>query len=100
MREAFGGATNAEIARQLGRTEPAVKNYIDGRIPAADDLVAISYLTGCSVHWLLTGDGPREFKVLPMPEGEPLEPMPAISKEDREMVESLIAALRRSLGQE
>ena len=57
LRKAFSNAKNAEIARQLDVSEPAVKNYIAGRVPDADKLRLISNLTKCSLHWLLTGEG-------------------------------------------
>lgn len=115
FREAFGGATNAEIARKIGKSEPAVKNYVDGRIPSAADLVAISDLTGCSVHWLLTGNGPREVSQFTLakqsvepatisltPElksyirREVIEVLGAlISSKDRELVDSLLSAISR-----
>lgn len=56
LRRAFGNAKNAEIARKLGVTESAVKNYIEGRIPDATRLLQIKDLTNCNLHWLLTGE--------------------------------------------
>jgi hypothetical protein len=95
LREAFGGVTNAEIARKMRRSEPAVKNYIDGRIPSADHLVSISHLTGCSVHWLLTGEGPKLLSgAVSIPE---ISARGKLGDRDREMVVSLIAALEHSL---
>lgn len=57
LRKAFSDAKDAEIARKLGISQPAVKNYMEGRIPSADTLVKISELTNCSIHWLVTGFG-------------------------------------------
>jgi transcriptional regulator with XRE-family HTH domain len=59
LRQAFNNASNAEIARKLGVSEPAIGNYVKGRIPDADKLLQISTLTGCNLHWLLTGEGRR-----------------------------------------
>ncbi|HYX71992.1 MAG TPA: transcriptional repressor LexA [Nitrososphaera sp.] len=59
LREAFNNASNADIARKLGVSEPGVKNYLDGRIPPAATLIIISSLTNRSIHWLLTGEGPK-----------------------------------------
>lgn len=61
LREAFQKAKDADIARQIGVSQPAVKNYMDGRVPPAETLIKISDLTNCSIHWLLTGQG--EMKV-------------------------------------
>lgn len=59
LREVFGNAKNVDIARKLGVSQAGVKNYLKGRVPGADTLVLIADLTGCSVHWLLTGKGPK-----------------------------------------
>lgn len=56
LRIAFGNAKNAEIARKLRVSEPAVKNYISGRIPNLDTLLEIKNLTGRSLDWLITGE--------------------------------------------
>ncbi len=57
LKIAFSNAKNAEIARKIGVSEAAIKNYIDGRVPDADKLVKITSLTNCNLHWLLTGQG-------------------------------------------
>jgi transcriptional regulator with XRE-family HTH domain len=59
LRIAFGNAKLAEIARKLGVSEAAVKNYVGGRVPDSDKLIKISTLTNCNLHWLLTGEGPK-----------------------------------------
>lgn len=57
--EAFASDKPAEISKKLGITYQGAKNYLDGRIPAPDTLVEISRKTGYSIHWLLTGEGPK-----------------------------------------
>ena len=57
LRKAFSGSTNREIADKLGVSKSAVTNYIQGRIPSPETLAAIAELTGCSLHWLITGNG-------------------------------------------
>jgi transcriptional regulator with XRE-family HTH domain len=59
LKAAFYNASNAEIARQMGLSEPAVNNYMGGRIPGADKLIQIASLTKCNLHWLITGEGSR-----------------------------------------
>lgn len=63
LKAAFNFASQAEIARKMGVSEAAVKNYIDGRVPNADKLLQIRALTNCNLDWLLTGEGntKREF---------------------------------------
>jgi phage repressor protein C with HTH and peptisase S24 domain len=60
--EAFENAPIAEIARKLGKTYQGVKNYAEGRIPSPDVLIEISHSTGCSIHWLLTGEGQKKVQ--------------------------------------
>lgn len=59
LREAFTGVSQTEIARQLGVSNSAVTNYVEGRIPPAEMLIKIADLTGHSIHWLITGDGTK-----------------------------------------
>jgi transcriptional regulator with XRE-family HTH domain len=65
LRKAFDNASNAEIARKIGVSEPAVGNYVKGRIPDAEKLLQISNLTNCNLHWLLTGEGKQQAEVDP-----------------------------------
>ena len=59
LKEAFRTNEVAEIARKLAVTYQGAKNCIEGRIPAPEVLIAISNSTGCSIHWLLTGEGEK-----------------------------------------
>jgi cellulose biosynthesis protein BcsQ len=61
LKEAFNGVSQTQIARQLGLSNSAVNNYVEGRIPAAEMLVKIANLTGYSIHWLITGEGPKRI---------------------------------------
>lgn len=60
LKLAFGNAKNAEIARKIGVGETAVSNYLSGRVPDAEKLVAIRNSTNCDLNWLLTGEGSTE----------------------------------------
>ncbi len=55
--EVCGSNEIAEIARNLGLSYHTVKNYTDGRLPAADVLIKIAEVTGVCLNWLLTGQG-------------------------------------------
>lgn len=59
FRLAFGNAKYAEIARKIGVSTAAIKNYAAGRVPDDTKLILISKATNCNLHWLLTGDGPQ-----------------------------------------
>lgn len=58
--EAFGTDNSAEIARQLNLKRQAIYRWRDGKNdPSISALLLISKKTGASLHWLLTGQGPR-----------------------------------------
>lgn len=59
LREAFRDASNTEIARRLKKSDAAVSNYMSGRVPPWPTMIEISAETGCSIHWLITGEGPK-----------------------------------------
>lgn len=62
FKKAFGDAKNYRIAAQMGISDAAVKNYVDGRVPGPEALLKIHQLTGCNLHWLLTGEGSRRVE--------------------------------------
>lgn len=63
LREAFDGASNAEIARRLSANDSTIKFYTDAtRLPIYEMLVEISRVTGCNLNWLMTGRGPRRIE--------------------------------------
>ena len=57
LKKAFGNATNGVIGNEIGVAENTVGFYVRGRIPDAEILIKISNVTGCNLHWLLTGEG-------------------------------------------
>lgn len=60
LKDAFDGATNAEIARRLNANDSTIKYYVDGdRLPVFEMIVEIGRVTGCNLHWLLSGHGPK-----------------------------------------
>jgi len=61
LKDAFEYAPIGDIAQQLKLTYHAVRNYTQGRVPAPEVLIQIHDLTGCSIHWLLTGQGPKRI---------------------------------------
>jgi transcriptional regulator with XRE-family HTH domain len=70
LKIAFKNASNVEIAKILGMTETAVRNYLKKRVPKAEVLILISDKTNCSIHWLLTGEGPQSRTQLKNLDGE------------------------------
>lgn len=64
LRQAFDGATNAEIARRCDTTRAVIKEYVDGnRLPMAELLLRMRRATGVSIDWLLTGRGSRRVEI-------------------------------------
>jgi cellulose biosynthesis protein BcsQ len=71
LRAAFGDARNADIARKLGVSKATVTLYMGGRLPPTDVLLKIAEETGCNLHWLMTGEGPKwAHPAGAQPEGE------------------------------
>lgn len=70
LRVAFGGASMAEVARRLGLPHATVRNYFQGRLPAADILERIAKETNVSLSWLLLDLGPRYVSAELLPQGE------------------------------
>lgn len=59
LKEAYETSEIPALARKLGVTYQAAKNYVEGRIPSVEKLIDISRSTGCSIDWLLTGEGEK-----------------------------------------
>jgi transcriptional regulator with XRE-family HTH domain len=68
LRQAFLNAPISEIAAKLELSYHGARNYFEGRIPSAEKLKQISELTGYSIHWLLTGQGPKTTEGYPADE--------------------------------
>lgn len=57
LRQIFGSATMAEIARRVNVPHATIRNYFRGRIPAPEVLIKIANETNVSLNWLLSGSG-------------------------------------------
>lgn len=66
IRIAFKGATNKEIAELMGKdSSGTMTNWMSGgQIPRGEDLLKIRDLTGYSIEWILTGEGPETVEDL------------------------------------
>ncbi|HKQ06640.1 MAG TPA: helix-turn-helix domain-containing protein [Blastocatellia bacterium] len=62
--EACGTDEPAEIQRKVGLSYQGAKNYLSGRLPKAEELMKIANSTDVSIHWLLTGEGPKERTIV------------------------------------
>jgi hypothetical protein len=61
--EAFRGLNNTQIARLCRTTDTAIKNYRDGlRFPSPEMQFQMWRMTGVSIHWLMTGEGPMRLE--------------------------------------
>jgi len=68
--EACGTSEPAEIQRLLKIPYQSAKNYLHGRLPSTEKLIAIAKKTNCSIHWLLTGEG-KKIVDTPLAAGTP-----------------------------
>lgn len=57
LEKAFDNQSMAEVARRLTIPHATVRNYYNGRLPAADVLIKIARESGVSLNWLLLGRG-------------------------------------------
>jgi len=61
LKETLSTDEPAEIARSLGISYQAAKNYLEGRLPSAEVLTTIAEQTDYSLNWLLTGKGAKKI---------------------------------------
>lgn len=88
LKQAFAPLNNKEIAAKLGVVPSAVQNYLGGRMPDGSTLLRISQLTGCDIHWLLTGENSHDVNQ------QPVEPISLDSVFERRMREIVREELR------
>jgi transcriptional regulator with XRE-family HTH domain len=63
LREGFGNASNAEIARRCKTNDTTIKPYADGdRLPIAEMLIQMHRASGVSLDWLLLGKGGKRVE--------------------------------------
>lgn len=55
--KAFEHQSMADVARRLSIPHATVRNYYNGRLPAAEVLIKIARESGVSLNWLLLGRG-------------------------------------------
>ena len=60
-----GNRRLSAFARECGLPISTVRQYLDGSVPGMDKVVQIARAKNVSVHWLATGEGPRDIQ----PEG-------------------------------
>ena len=57
------GYNQQQFAKILGITQPAISNYLKGRIPPAQVLLRLAKLAQVSVDWILTGEDKPDDRV-------------------------------------
>jgi len=64
------GMSQADLARELGVGVATVSEWFTrGRVPNGDVMLRLPGALGVNGHWLLTGEGPREYEA--GPRGDP-----------------------------
>lgn len=77
-----------QIAGLLGLSLQSVYKWQKGMLPSIETTIRISDLTNSSIHWLLTGEGPKTIKA----EGQKQiasKPEIEFSEEEREAIEKV-----------
>lgn len=93
LKEAFGTDRLQSIADQVEMSYQGLDHLIKGRRKLTDDfLLRVSSLTNCSIHWLLTAQGPKQIEaesagLLPKSEGAEI-----ISPQLKQFIRSEIVA--------
>jgi len=59
--EALGAKTQREVAQKLGLSDASMTNWKQRGFISIDSLLSISELSDVSIHWLITGQGPRHL---------------------------------------
>jgi len=73
VKEAFGGKSADEIAGELDLHRSSVYQWRRGQNPPSiKTLKLISDKTGCSIHWIITGQGSREIETEQAAETSPV----------------------------
>ncbi len=93
------GLTQNEFADLLGISQPAVSQYLQGRVPPADVLLPLARLGNTSIEWLLTGDektaeAPLAVKESPTAYGDTHAVLEIWPKLPRQVRRSLLTLMR------
>jgi phage repressor protein C with HTH and peptisase S24 domain len=59
LREVMGTDSARGFSDKIGVSEGSMRAFLKGRIPRADDALAITRATGVTLDWLIAGDGPK-----------------------------------------
>jgi hypothetical protein len=59
IQQALGTSGAPETARIMGLAKPSVYDWQKGKMPGLDTLIRIARMGNVSLHWLITGEGPR-----------------------------------------
>ena len=89
------GETQQSFALRIGTSLSNLKKWLSGEgMPRLDNAMAISDATGASIHWLATGEGPRQRAALRGVEGSATTP--AI---DETVLVTVVSAVHAAMAQ-
>ena len=97
IQEAFDSKNVPKIAEKLDLRKQAVYKWRNGKLPGLENFIAISESTGCSLHWLVIGEGPKRIGKADAHTDLNYKQNDKLTDDDRKLVSSLIAALERGL---
>ena len=97
--EVCGSAQAADVARALGISYQAAKNYLQGRVPDSKVLQQIAERTPYSLHWLLTGVGSKYVTISEIEKKDTIIPTDALRALIRELCLEVVGEVLKSQPQ-
>lgn len=96
IREVIGDSSVTAFGRRCGIGESALRKYLHGAVPSADNLVAIADAANVSIEWLAAGRGPKQRGASATPPAPPAES--TVNVEDLARLTLAIEAIEEGLG--
>lgn len=96
IQQALGTSGAPETARIMGLAKPSVYDWQKGKMPGLDTLIRIARMGNVSLHWLITGEGPRKID----PNEQEVSGFDNLRKTEREIVQRLAEKEGRSIEEQ
>lgn len=96
FRQAFGGATDSDIARKLKKTPSDVGKWTKrGILPRAEILLDVERITKCNLHWLLIGEGEADLNPLRFLDHRTRAIVQRLATDEKKPIENVLSDLIR-----
>lgn len=101
LRLAFDNALDVDIARRIGSPQGTVGRWVkEGVLPASTLLIRIREVTGVSLDWLLTGEGPKWKTNRTASDDGPLRLLDELDEQERELLNAQARRNKRTANAE